>query len=77
MLEDTSHADVVSWSPSGDSFIVKELSAFSKECVGRDRAALTPAVYCHRPSLVQGYTMLTPSRSFKHSKGVVRAVDLI
>lgn len=34
MLEDRSHEDVVAWVPGGESFVVKELSAFSKECVG-------------------------------------------
>ena len=38
MLEDTSHADVVAWVPGGESFVVKELSSFSKERVSSYRA---------------------------------------
>ncbi|CAG8581099.1 6300_t:CDS:2, partial [Scutellospora calospora] len=35
MLEDSSYSDVVSWGANGDSFVVKEIDAFTKTILPR------------------------------------------
>lgn len=35
MLEDTSFADVVSWGPQGDCFVVKDMNEFTKSILPR------------------------------------------
>ena len=35
MLEDTSFADVVSWGPQGDCFVVKDMNEFTKTILPR------------------------------------------
>ena len=35
MLEDTSFADVVSWGPAGDCFVVKDMNEFTKTILPR------------------------------------------
>ena len=35
MLEDTSFADVVSWGPQGDCFVVKDMDDFTKSILPR------------------------------------------
>lgn len=35
MLEDTTFADVVSWGPNGDCFVVKDMNEFTKSILPR------------------------------------------
>ena len=35
MLEDTTFADVVSWGPGGDCFVVKDMNEFTKSILPR------------------------------------------